>query len=116
LLLSALREEIPCGNEYCAFDLICHVVFGQPPLTRKERAENVRKRDYFAKYGEKARLVLDALLDKYTTEGERTIRSSQVLQIPPINHLGTPVEIINQFFGGRTSFDAALDELSEALF
>jgi len=116
LILSALREEIPNGDQYCAFDLICHVVFGQPPLTRKERAENVRKRDYFTKYGTQARLVLEALLDKYTTEGERTIRSAQVLQIPPINSLGTPVEIINQFFGSKASFDAALHELSEALF
>jgi type I restriction enzyme R subunit len=116
LLLGALREEIPNGDQYCVFDLICHVVFGQPPLTRKERADNVRKRDYFTKYGDKARQVLEALLDKYTTEGEGTIHSAKVLQIKPISDLGTPVEIINNYFGGKEPYEAAIEELQQALF
>ena len=67
IVLDNLAAEI--GKDYGDFDLICHIAFGQPPLTRKERAENVRKRDYFTKYGEEARKVLDALLEKYAEEG-----------------------------------------------
>ena len=63
VIWEALEQEV--GSDYGAFDLICHVVYGQPPLTRKERAENVRKRDVFTKYGKQARKVLNALLDKY---------------------------------------------------
>jgi type I restriction enzyme, R subunit len=67
VLLDALAEEV--GKELDPFDLICHVAYGQPPLTRRERAENVRKRDYFARFGEQARAVLETLLDKYADEG-----------------------------------------------
>ena len=116
LLLSALREEVKNGDQYGAFDLICHIVYSQPPLTRKERAENVRKRNYFTKYGEKARKVLDALLDKYADEDVISIESAKVLSIRPINEMGTPVEIINDFFGGKDKYEAALKELEEELF
>ncbi len=116
LLLSALREEVKNGDQYSTFDLICHIVYGQPPLTRKERAENVRKHNYFAKYGEKARKVLDALLDKYSDEDVSSIESAKVLSLKPINEMGTPVEIINDFFGGKDKYEAALKELEDALF
>jgi type I restriction enzyme R subunit len=116
LLLSALREELKNGDQYSTFDLICHIVYGQPPLTRKERAENVRKRNYFTKYGEKARKVLDALLDKYADEGVGSIESAKVLSLKPISEMGTPVEIINDFFGGKDKYEAALRELEDELF
>jgi len=116
LLLSALREEVKNGDQYSTFDLICHIVYGQPPLTRKERAENVRKHNYFAKYGEKARKVLDALLDKYSDEDVSSIESAKVLSLKPINEMGTPVEIINDFFGGKDKYEAALKELEDEIF
>lgn len=116
LLLSALREEVKNGDQYGTFDLICHIVYGQPPLTRKERAENVRKRDYFSKYGVQARKVLDALLDKYADEDVSSIESAKVLSLKPINEMGTPVEIINDYFGGKDKYEAALKELEDELF
>lgn len=116
LLLSALREEVKNGEQYGTFDLICHIVYGQPPLTRKERAENVRKRNYFTKYGDKARNVLNALLDRYADEDVTSIESAKVLSLKPISEMGTPVEIINDFFGGKDKYEAALRELEEELF
>lgn len=113
VLLEALAEEV--GRDYDAFDLICHVAFGQPPLTRRERAENVKKRDYFTKYGEKAKAVLDALLDKYANEGVQNIESMNVLKVQPINGFGTPLEIIH-YFGGRDEYLAAIKELEEHLY
>lgn len=116
VLLAAIREEVANGDEYSAFDLICHIVYGQPPLTRRERAENVRKQNYFTKYGEQARKVLEALLDKYADEGVSSIESAKVLSLRPISDMGTPVEIINGYFGGKAQYDAALRELEEELF
>ncbi len=116
LILNALREEIKNGEQYSAFDLICHIVYGQPPLTRSERAENVRKRNYFTKYGEKARNVLNALLDKYTTDDVVSIESGKVLQLKPISEMGTAVEIINDFFGGKDKYEAAVKELEREIF
>lgn len=116
LLLSALREEIKNGDQYSAFDLICHVVYGQPPLTRKERAEKVRKRNYFAKYSEKVRKVLDILLDKYSDEDIESIESAKILSLKPISDMATPVEIINDYFGGKINYEAAVKELEDELF
>lgn len=116
LLLSALREEIKNGDQYSTFDLICHIVYGQPPLTRRERAENVRKRDYFAKYGDKASKVLNALLDKYADEDITGIESARVLSLKPISDMGTPVEIINDFFGGKDQYESAVRALENEIF
>jgi type I restriction enzyme R subunit len=91
VVLEALEEQ--AGRDIDAFDLICHVAFDQPPLTRKERANNVRKRDVFTKYGEQARAVLDALLDKYADEGVGPIERIDVLNVQPLNALGTPVHL-----------------------
>jgi type I restriction enzyme, R subunit len=99
ILLEPLAEQV--GKDFDPFDLICHVAFDQPPLTRRERAEQVRKRDYFTKYGEQARAVLNALLDKYADEGIANIESLNVLRVQPINQLGTPLEIIHLFGGKR---------------
>jgi type I restriction enzyme R subunit len=113
LLLDALEQEV--GKDYDAFDLICHVVFDQPPLTRRERANNVRKRDYFSRYGEQARQVLENLLEKYADEGIEDIEDLNVLKVAPFTEIGTPVEII-QAFGGRDSYLDALQRLSVELY
>lgn len=113
LLLDELREQV--GADYDPFDLICHIVYGQPPLTRKERAAQVRKRDVFTKYGEKARAVLDALLDKYSDQGLLAVEDLAVLRVRPISDLGTTVEILNSF-GGKDGYLAAMHELERALY
>ncbi|MCB1138613.1 MAG: restriction endonuclease, partial [Leptospiraceae bacterium] len=113
VLIDALAEEV--GRDYEAFDLICHVAFGAKPLTRKERAQNVQKKDYFAKYGEQARAVLQALLEKYADRGITEIEGMNVLYLDPLNELGTPVELI-QAFGGKEQYLQALKELEEHLY
>jgi type I restriction enzyme R subunit len=114
IVLDNLAAEI--GKDYGDFDLICHIAWGQPPLTRQERANRVRKRDYFTRYGEQARAVLAALLDKYADEGIGTLESAKVLRLDPFRSMGTPVEIINHFFGGKDQFDSAIQELERELF
>lgn len=112
--LPKLAEEV--GKDYGDFDLICHIAYDQPPLTRKERADKVKKRDYFTKYGPKARAVLVALLDKYADEGILTIESPKVLKLTPFTAMGTPVEIINDAFGGKAAYERALQDLEHELF
>ena len=97
------------------FDLICHAAFDQPPLSRKERANNVKKRNYFTKYGERARNILERLLDKYADEGIENIESMQVLKLQPINQFGSPVEIVNQF-GGKAQYLQAVRELEQEIY
>ncbi|TVZ39355.1 type I restriction enzyme R subunit [Alteromonadaceae bacterium 2753L.S.0a.02] len=104
------------GKDYGDFDLICHIAFDQPPLTRQERANNVKKRNYFTKYGEQARAVLEALLEKYADEGITSIESPKVLKLNPFDNMGTPVEIINNVFGGKANYENALQELEQQLF
>ena len=108
-----LAEQV--GRQYDAFDLICHVAFDQPPLTRRERAQNVKKRDVFAKYGDKARAVLDALLQKYADTGITSVESLEILKVDPLTALGTPIEIVN-FFGGKPAYLAAIQALEAALY
>jgi type I restriction enzyme R subunit len=114
VILDNLIEEI--GKDYGDFDLICHIAYDHPPLTRKERVNNVKKRNYFTKYGEQARAVLKALLDKYADEGIRTIENAKVLKLKPFSDMGTPMEIINQVFGGKTNYENAIQELEQELF
>jgi type I restriction enzyme R subunit len=114
IVLDNLVAEI--GKDYGDFDLICHIAWGQPPLTRKERANKVKKRNYFTQYGEQARAVLSALLDKYADEGVGTLESAKVLRLDPFKSIGTPVEIINTIFGGKDKFDSAIQELEQELF
>lgn len=109
-----LEKEV--GKGFGMFDLICHVAYDQPPLTRSERANNVKKRNYFTKYGQQAREVLEALLDKYADQGVTTIESARVLQLKPFDTMGTPVEIINDVFGGREQYEGALHQLEHYLF
>lgn len=112
--LPVLAKEI--GKDYGDFDLICHIAFDQPPLTRSERANNVKKRNYFTKYGDKARAVLEALLEKYATEGITSIENNNVLKLGPFRQIGTPVEIINGVFGGKALYEEAVQELEAELF
>jgi type I restriction enzyme R subunit len=114
IILENLSEEV--GKDYGDFDLICHIAFDQPPLTRKERAENVKKRNYFTKYGEQARAVLNALLDNYADKGILSIEDTRVLKLKPFSDMGTPVEIINEAFGGKANYEKALRELENELF
>ena len=97
------------------FDLICHVAFDAKPLTRRERADNVRKRDVFGKYGDQARAVLDVLLTKYADDGVINLDDASVLRIPPLSGIGTPVQLVGAF-GGKDGFVAAVLELQSALY
>ncbi len=97
------------------FDLICYVAWGHPPLTRRERAENVRKRDCFAKYGDAVRLVLDALLEKYATDGIENIEELSVLKLEPLKQYGSPKQIID-LFGGKSQYIEVLRELKSELY
>ena len=113
VFLEELAEHV--GRDYDAFDLVCHVAFDAPPLTRKERADNVKKRNVFAKYGDKARAVLDTLLQKYADSGIKSVESLEILKVDPLTAHGTPVEIV-KLFGGRDGYLAAIRELETALY
>ncbi|MBA3638096.1 MAG: DEAD/DEAH box helicase family protein [Acidobacteria bacterium] len=97
------------------FDLICHVAYDQPPLTRQQRASKARRTDVFTKYGGQARAVLEALLDKYEDEGIMELDDPRILQIRPFDSMGTPMQLIKQF-GSRTDFERAVQELQSALY
>ncbi|MCV5289341.1 DEAD/DEAH box helicase, partial [Escherichia coli] len=101
-----LAEE--AGKDLDPFDMLCHEVYGQPPLNRKERAENGRERNYFTKYSEAAQSVLDNLLDKYADAGVQEIESIQVLKLKPFDSMGTLPEIIKTGFGDRNGYNQAL--------
>lgn len=108
-LYNAVNKEVDL------FDLICHIAYDQPPLTRKERVNNVKKRNYFTKYSSQAKLVLEALLDKYADEGIINIESFEVLRINPFDTFGSPLEII-QAFGGKDNYISAIKELEHQLY
>lgn len=113
VLLGELQEEV--GKEYDPFDLICHIAFDQKPLTRQERVNNVKKRDYFAKYSKKARAVLEALLEKYADEGIEHIESMEVLKLRPFDQHGSLMEIIKAF-GGKKQYLQAIQELEQQIY
>lgn len=104
------------GKDLDPFDLILHVVFDQPPLTRKERADNVRKRNYFTKYGKQAQEILEALLTKYADAGILDVEDVDILKVDPIRQYGTQVYIVNRIFGGIKKYNEALQELKAALY
>lgn len=114
ILLANLAEDV--GRDVGDFDLLCHVAYDQPPLTRRERAEKVKKRNYFVKYGAQARAVLEALLEKYADEGITSIEQAKVLKLKPFSTIGTPVEIINTVFGGKLAYEKAVRELEEQIY
>jgi type I restriction enzyme R subunit len=108
-----LKEAI--SKEMDIFDLICHTAFDQPPLTRNERVNNVKKRDYFTKYGEQARKVLEALLDKYADGGIENIEDMKILQVNPFDAFGSPIEIV-KLFGGKRQYQQALIALEQEIY
>ena len=97
------------------FDFICHIAYGKKPLTRKERAENVKKRDVFHKYGPEAQKVLEALLDKYMNEGISQLENRKVLTLDPFRHMGSPSGIA-KLFGGNQQYMAAVKELEDSIY
>jgi len=113
VVLEDLQRDVE--KDLDLFDLICYVAWGCPPLTRKERAENVRKRDCFAKYGDRAQAVLDALLEKYATDGIENIEDISVLKLEPLKQLGSPGEIV-KLFGGKSQYIEVLRELKSELY
>lgn len=113
ILLQALREEI--GQDLDDFDLICHIAFDQPALTKKERANEVRKRNYFTKYSAVAQKVLNSLLDKYENEGISSIEKGSILTVQPLNELGSPVELVRAF-GKKADFEKAIKELENEIY
>ena len=115
ILIDAVREANPALKDADIFDVICHVAFDQPPLTRKERANNVKKRNYFGKYEGKVREVLEALLDKYAENGILDFEKANILEIPPFNSIGKPTKII-KLFGGKVAFEQAIRELEYQIY
>ena len=113
VIFNALKDEV--GPAFDPFDLICHVAYDQKPLTRRERADNVKKRNYFAKYGELAREVINALLNKYSDDGFTDLENPAIITLDPIKRIGTAPEIIRAF-GGREGYAAAVRELTDALY
>ena len=113
LLLEALQDEV--GLELDPFDLICHIAYDQPPLSRAQRAARMR-RDVFSRYGPQARAVLEALLDKYATEGVvDDLDNVKILRIPPFSQMGTVVELVDGF-GGKAGFERAVHDLQAELY
>ena len=117
VLLEALADEVAHMGmvDLDPFDLLLHVAYDQPPLTRRERARRVHKRNVFTHYGPVARKVLEALLDKYADEGIATIESNEVFKLQPFTDLGSPVELVRSF-GGRPQYLAALQTLERELY
>lgn len=113
VLLDQLAETV--GKDFDAFDLICHIAFDQPPLTRRERADQVKKRNYFTQYGEQARKVLEALLDKYADTGIAHIEDIQILTLAPFTKMGTASELVSAF-GGKPAYMQALHQLENNLY
>lgn len=113
LALDAVADEL--GKNLDPFDLICHVAFDRKPLTRRERAENVKKRDVFTNYGPQARAVLDALLDKYRDEGVLNLDDANVLKVTPFTTMGSVVQLIKAF-GGKEGFEKAVHEMQDAIY
>jgi type I restriction enzyme R subunit len=114
--LEALREEAPDGARYDTFDLVCHIAFDRPLLTRRERAARVLERSPFDTYSESARAVLYALLEKYADDDGVALESGKILHLKPFDQIGTPVEIIRRVFGGRDQYQAAVRELELQIY
>ena len=113
VFFDALKEEV--GRDFDPFDLVCHIAYDAKPLTRRERAENVKKRNYFTKYSDMAQAVIKSLLDKYADDGLLSIESLDVLRLDPLSQLGTTIELV-QAFGGKEGYIKALEELEQELY
>ena len=119
VIWEALEQDVSQafqGKDIDPFDLICHIVFDQAPLTRQERANHVKKRNYFTKYSATAQQVLNTLLDKYADNGIVEIENVHVLKVKPLNELGTPMEIAKKVFGGKNEYQQAIIELEQLIY
>ena len=114
IFLEDFEDEV--GIDMDTFDLICHIAYDMPALTRKERANNVKKRNYFGKYNEKAKIVLEKLLDKYSNEGIENIEDIKVLKLPNFQEIGSQLEIVKKVFGGKKEYEKAVKELVRELY
>ena len=114
VLLDAVREELG-RDDLDDFDLICHLAFDKAPLTKRERAENVKKRHYLYKYSDVAQNVLESLLDKYADEGIKEIEKTEVLQLDEFTKYGSPIKIVNEF-GGKAKYEQAVRELEDEIY
>ncbi len=115
VLIEAVRQKNPALAQADIFDIICHLAYDQEPLTRRERANNVKKRNYFAKYEGKAREVLEALLEKYADYGITNLEDSRILETPPFNQIGTAPRIF-KLFGNQNDYNKALQELKKEIY
>ncbi len=113
LPLDVLTEE--AGKDLDPFDLVCHVAFDRPALTRRERADRVRKGNVFTRYGDQARAVLEALLAKYEDEGMLNLDDPQILRIAPFDRMGTAMQLVKAF-GGRPGYERAVHDLQAELY
>ena len=114
--LEILQQAVANGSELDVFDLVAHVAFDQKPLTRRERANNVKKRNVFGKYGEQARAVLEALLDKFADHGVQDIEDAKVLELPPFDQFGSKTQIRRGIFGSIEQYTQAVHELEQELY
>lgn len=115
IIFDALKETVPNGKEYDPFDLILHVAYGKMPKTRSERAKKVKQDSYWDKYGEQAREVINALLDKYSDEGIENLEDAEVLRVSPLNKFGRPLEIM-KMFGGKDGYNRMIKEVEERIY
>lgn len=114
ILLDAIREDI--GNsDIDDFDLICHIAFDKAPLTKAERANNVKKRGYLYKYSDVAQKVLEGLLEKYQSEGIKDLEDTKILELEPFNELGSPLKIVKSF-GNKKKYLEAVKELEKEIY
>jgi type I restriction enzyme R subunit len=114
VLLEAVRQELG-KTELDDFDLICHIAYDKAPLTKKERAENVKKRHYLYKYSDIAQQVIEALLDKYANDGIKEIEDTKVLQLKEFAKIGSPMKIVKAF-GGKEAYQKAVQELENEIY
>jgi len=114
VLLDAVREELD-KRELDDFDLICHIAYDKAPLSKKERAENVKKRHYLYKYSDTAKQVIEALLDKYANDGIKEIEDTKVLQLKEFAKIGSPMKIVKAF-GGKKAYLKAVRELENEIY
>ena len=114
VLLEAVRQELG-KTELDDFDLICHIAYDKAPLTKRERAENVKKRHYLYKYSDLAKQVIEALLDKYANDGIRDIEDTKVIQLKEFQKIGSPMKIVKSF-GGKEAYLKAVQELENEIY
>jgi type I restriction enzyme R subunit len=114
--MPVLQQAVTNGLDLDAFDLVAHIAFDQKPLTRRERAENVKRKDVFGRYGEKARLVLNALLDKFADHGVQDIEDPKILELPPFDLIGSRTQIRRGIFGGVNGYEEAVRALEVAIY